>query len=344
MAFNEPQWWYDERAKLIPALLSPAAWLYERASFLRRKISRPYRPQLPVICVGNFTAGGTGKTPTSILVCSALEELGYRPWMLSRGYGGQQSGPLRVESGIHSARAVGDEPLLLARSYPTVVARDRRAGASFIEQHAPANAVIVMDDGLQNPSLVKDLSLAVISASRAIGNGRVIPAGPLRLPLEDQLKLVDALIINGDDERADTLLDAVVAKQPRFHVLTVPIEPITVWQGQRFLAFAGIADPERFFNALRAQGAEVVQTYAQADHRHWTANDAERLLAEAHRLHARLVTTAKDMARLHGVSGSLASLVEMTRVFEITLEIPAAERETFKALLQSAIDKRARDT
>lgn len=171
--------------------------LVGRVATARLQKNNPYSSRLPVICIGNFTVGGSGKTPLALLVAKLVADEGLEPWYLSRGYGGRLPGPTRVDAALHGSVDVGDEPLLLARRAPTVVSRDRSKGAQFIETIATPNAVIIMDDGLQNRSLAKDLVIAVISEDRGFGNGRVIPAGPLRAPLDVQIGLADAIVVTG---------------------------------------------------------------------------------------------------------------------------------------------------
>ncbi len=198
MRLEAPFWWYRRTGALASAL-APLGRLYGRLAEARAARVEPYRSRLPVICIGNFTAGGGGKTPTAIAVASLLAELGARPAFLTRGYGGSSAGPILVKKG-QSAEEVGDEPLLLAEAAPTVVSADRPAGAAAIE--ATEADIIVMDDGFQNPSLAKDLSLVVVDAAAGIGNGLIIPAGPLRAPLEAQLARADALVVIGEGGKA----------------------------------------------------------------------------------------------------------------------------------------------
>ena len=197
MAQSEPSWWYAGGATWQRNLLRPVASLYGRIAAARYSATTPERAARPVICVGNFTAGGTGKTPMSLLIADLVEQNGGAPWFLSRGYGGRLDGQERVDPARHTAAEVGDEPLLLAARAPTVTSRDRRLGAEFIARQAPANAVIIMDDGLQNPALAKDLTIAVVDAARGLGNGAVIPAGPLRAPHAFQLARTDLMVFNG---------------------------------------------------------------------------------------------------------------------------------------------------
>ena len=179
------------------ALLSPAAWVYGRMAQRRFERRTPYASRLPIVCIGNFTAGGTGKTPLTQAVVRLLQDRGIRPVVLSRGYGGSIKDATVVDAAHHRAAEVGDEPLLLAQGVPVVIARDRRAGVQLIEGGGIPADVVIMDDGLQNPSVRKNLVVALVDGGRGVGNGAVIPAGPLRAPLEFQLGLADAIVVNG---------------------------------------------------------------------------------------------------------------------------------------------------
>ena len=203
MPVSEPSWWYGPGGGWQTALLSPIGAIVGAIASRRLQNAKPYRSPLTVICVGNFTAGGSGKTPLALLLAKLVAEENREPWFLSRGYGGRLQGPVCVNPARHSASDVGDEPLLLARTAPTVIARNRREGAETIEALASKNAVIIMDDGLQNPVLAKDLSIAVVDARRGFGNGHVIPAGPLRAPLAVQMNLADLIVLTGQGSSAD---------------------------------------------------------------------------------------------------------------------------------------------
>src|SRR6476661_643641 len=193
---DEPSWWYAPAPGRLAMLLQPLGAIYGRVAEARYFRTTPYRSRLPVICIGNFTSGGTGKTPLAIHLCERLKAAGHEPAVLTRGYGGRLSGPYWVNAASDVARDVGDEALLLARAAPTLVARDRRAGAHAIEMGPHPVTVIVMDDGLQNPGLAKDLTIAVVDGGRGLGNGLTMPAGPLRAPLPFQLELTDAIVVN----------------------------------------------------------------------------------------------------------------------------------------------------
>jgi tetraacyldisaccharide 4'-kinase len=296
---REPPFWW--RAAGIEArLLSPAAAIYGAvaASRLERE---GYRAGLPVICIGNPTFGGAGKTPTALAVARMLKAANEQPVFLSRGYGGHQRGPILVAPDRHRAADVGDEPLLLARVAPTVVAHDRVAGAKAA--HAAGASVIVMDDGFQNPSLVKDFSVLVIDGRRGLGNSKVFPAGPLRAPLDAQLARADAVILVGARREAASAAGVAVEarKLPLFQAWLDPDrEAIAALTGRPVLAFAGIGDPEKVFSTLREAGIAVAATRSFADHHRYTPADARDLCRQADAEGLTLVTTEKDTARLQG--------------------------------------------
>jgi len=288
-------------------MLAPLAWIYGAiaASRLRRSGANA---GVPVICVGNYTLGGAGKTPTVLALVDLLLAAGERPFVLSRGYGGTLAGPVLVEPARHGATEVGDEPLLLAPAAPVVVSADRVAGAKLAV--ARGASVIVMDDGFQNPSLLKHLSLVVVDAARGLGNGAVFPAGPLRAPLDAQLERTGALVVIGEGAAADSVAAAVARRgAPVLRARLVPdANDVATLADRRVLAFAGIGVPEKFFGTLRNCGIDVAVTRPFADHHVYSDSELEALRAEAHRDGLRLVTTAKDLARLGATGADIAAL------------------------------------
>ena len=314
---REPPFWW--RAAAIEArLLAPVAAIYGAVAASRLK-HEGYRAGVPVICIGNPTLGGAGKTPTALAVARMLKAASERPVFLSRGYGGRQRSPLLVAPDRHRAADVGDEPLLLARLAPTVVAHDRVEGAKAA--HAAGASVIVMDDGFQNPSLAKDFSVLVIDGRRGIGNSKVFPAGPLRAPLDDQLARADAVILVGAMGEAASAAGAAVEarKLPLFQARLDPDrEAIAALTGRPVLAFAGIGDPEKVFATLREAGIAVAATRSFADHHRYTPADARDLCRQADAEGLTLVTTEKDTARLRGEEAT-AELAARVRVLPVGL-------------------------
>jgi tetraacyldisaccharide 4'-kinase len=318
-------------------LLSPVASLYGAIVTRRIQKANPHRSRLPVICVGNFTAGGSGKTPLALLLAKVVAEEGREPWFLSRGYGGASVGPVRVDAARHSARDVGDEPLLLARKFPAVVARDRRKGAEAIEALASNNAVIIMDDGLQNPALIKDLSIAVVDAKRGFGNGRIIPAGPLRAPLIVQAPLVQLVVVMGKCSPGDNAALGGLIDAPVISAETRPADNAERFRGQKVLAFAGIANPDRFFSTLDELGADIVAKRSFKDHHSFSEAEAQEVLGAADRSGALLVTTEKDFVRLSGSSGYRAELQKRSETLAITTAIGGEGLDVLRSALRPAI-------
>lgn len=315
---REPAFWW-RRPGLAASLLWPAGAIY--GAITAHRMMRPGAAAgVPVVCIGNLTAGGTGKTPAAILVAQMLTAAGRKPFMLTRGYGGREAGPVQVDQARHRAEDVGDEPLLLARVAPTVVARDRVAGAAFARS-AGAD-VIVMDDGFQNPSLAKDLSIVVIDGRRGIGNGMAIPAGPLRAPFKRQLDHAHAVLVIGDGGAAEPVVAA--ARDRALAIFRGRLEPdaqeVAKLRGRPVLAFAGIGDPEKFYTTLREAGIEVRVRRSFADHHRFRRSEAADMIRTCEREGLVPVTTEKDRVRLSWKDDLLA-LVSMTHTLPVRLVV-----------------------
>jgi len=292
-------------------LLAPAAAFYDLAGRWRARLTMPYTASIPVICVGNLTMGGTGKTPVALAIGAHLHAQRSRVTFLTRGYGGSERGPVMVDARRHDAREIGDEPLLLAALAPTIVARDRAAGARLAANEGAE--VIVMDDGLQNSTLAKSLAIVVVDGETGFGNGLVFPAGPLRESVTRGAARADLFIVMGPDRHALT------AKLGRHApVVQARLEPAPAPQlaGARCIAFAGIGRPAKFFATLESLGAQLIERVGFPDHHPYRLDEIETLFARARTAGARVVTTAKDQVRLPSALRNFVDIVTVHAVFE----------------------------
>jgi len=336
---REPGFWHRP-SSWKSHLLRPLAALYGAVA-ARRLRRQGFDAGLPVFCVGNYHVGGAGKTPTVLALARMLRALGERPVVLSRGYGGRLRGPVMVDPARHLAADVGDEPLMMSLEVPVAVARNRIDGVALAKSQRAS--VILMDDGFQNPSVAKDASLIVIDSERGLGNGRVLPAGPLRAPLKPQLARTDALVVVGTGGAAAALVDDVRARGGQ--VFAAQLKPdensVAALTGKRLLAFAGIGDPGRFFRTLRGCGLDVVRERAFADHHFFSESDLDALQTDARRDQLTLVTTDKDFARLRGGAEPPAFGNEIA-AFAVTLQFAdgAAVRKFLADRLFKAREKK----
>ncbi len=312
-----PAFWSDSES-LAGRLLAPVGWAVGAVTLAR--MGRPAaRAGIPVVCIGNPTVGGSGKTPVAQMVADRLAAAGCRPAILLRGYGGSQAGPLVVGPQA-TAADIGDEALLHAKAHLTVVSRDRVAGARLAA--STGADVVVMDDGFQNPSLAKDLSLLVVDGGYGLGNGRVLPAGPLRAPFDPQLARADGLVVVGRGTAGDELAARAAAAHKAVLRVTLRVESaMAEWlAGRDVLAFCGIGRPAKFVETLGQAGARNAILRPFPDHHAYSEADADRLLDEAARTGLPLVTTAKDAVKLAG-SPRLAELAAAARVVAISAAV-----------------------
>ena len=296
-----PSFWWHPKPTILARLLSPLGWLYGRIT-AARMARTGHKAACPVICIGNWTAGGAGKTPVALAIAALLQQHGHRPVFLSRGYGGRLSGPVQVDPELHTPDDCGDEPLLLARLAPAVIAQDRVAGAQLASQ---LGTIIIMDDGLQNPSLQKTVAFAVVDGAVGVGNGLCLPAGPLRAPVADQWPQTDAMIVIAQD------------RSPNHTSKTMP-KPVFVGRldpdpalaasltGRSVLAVAGIGRPEKFLLTLQQAGAKTCTLRAFGDHHPYTRSEIESLIRDSEQMQAQLVTTTKDHVRIQACAPDLA--------------------------------------
>lgn len=314
---REPAFWYRP-PKLMSRLLWPLGTIYGAVTEWR--MDRAGRsPGIPVICIGNYHVGGAGKTPVTLRLAEILRASGEFPIVVSRGYGGRLPGPVCVVPDVHSACDVGDEPLMMATRLPVVVSRDRVAGAALAKSKGAS--VILLDDGFQNPSLRKDLSVVVIDGNRGVGNGQVFPAGPLRAPLPAQTARTDVLVIVGEARSTGGIVERLDRRGVPVLRATLRADANSVMalRDRRVLAFAGIGDPDRFFSTLRAHGVNVVDAKSFADHHAFSASELAHLSEVAGEKSLKLVTTEKDMARIRS-DASLAAFAHSIATFAVTME------------------------
>jgi tetraacyldisaccharide 4'-kinase len=299
MPLHTPRFWQSNG--WLAHAMQPLAVLYTLIVRLRGAISRRRIAPVPVICVGNVVAGGAGKTPTTQAILRLLQDWGISPYVVARGYGGRLTGPVRVDIAAHGPAEVGDEPLMHAAIAPTIISRNRYRGVKMAAE-AGARAVL-MDDGLQNRTLAPNFSFLVLDGAYGLGNGRVMPAGPLREPLKSALQRSSAAILIGEDKH--NLAAAVPSYIP---LIRAHIEPdqnaARLLKGCRVIAFCGLARPEKFFDTMRSIGAEVMETIAFPDHHLYQSEDLQELIDYARSIPAYLVTTQKDWVniptRFHG--------------------------------------------
>jgi tetraacyldisaccharide 4'-kinase len=322
-----PEFW--RRGGLRPLLLSPASAIWRRRAAARFHNASPSKVDAPVICIGNAVAGGAGKTPVALAVNESLMRHGIAAHFLSRGYGGREPGPLRVNPDLHSAADVGDEPLLLAQHAPTWIAHDRVAGAQAAV--AAGAGAIVMDDGFQNPSLFKDISILVVDGGYGFGNGYVMPAGPLREDLGAAVDRADAIAIIGTDDAS--IEKHLGGRRPVIAARFVPVIEDDDLSGQPVVAFAGIGRPEKFFETLSGMGCTLVATRSFADHHAYSADEVMRLIDTASAAGAIAVTTEKDATRLP------LEARDMVRTLRVTLEW--RDRDALDTVLAPALQARA---
>jgi len=329
-----PFWW--TKADWRAWALWPASAIYGAVARKRLVNAKREKMQAPVLCVGNLTVGGSGKTPVAVALAKTAREMGLNPGILSRGHGGSVGPhPHLVDPHHDSARHVGDEPLLLARAAPVAVTPDRAAGARLLINHGCD--LLIMDDGFQSARIHIDYALIVVDARRGIGNGHTIPGGPMRAPLIDQMRFADGVLKMGKGNAADIVVrQAARAGRPFFQASVKPFYPEGL-AGSRCLAYAGIGDPSKFFDTVRGSGTELVVAKSFGDHYFFSEFDAQELLSTADEQGLEVVTTAKDYVRLDHSGPALEELRRRSKVIEIeaVFELDRAPRTIIQSTLEA---------
>ncbi len=305
MLFKTPKFWYrpnDTRAPLIEHLLSPLSWLYAMGYNIDQSRKNRQHVDIPILCVGNIIAGGAGKTVTAQSFMSLVQKhkLAKKPHFLTRGYGSKIKGTMLVNLAQHSYEQCGDEPLLLAQDAPTIISKNRPEGADLAQRKGAD--LVIMDDGLQNPTLHKDISIVVIDGEMGFGNQKLLPAGPLRESLDEGFHKADAFVLIGQDKRD---LIPTLPKKPIFSARFSALNEDAPSKDKPYVAFAGMGYPQKFFSYLKTLGYTLVEELDFPDHKPYTNNDIKALRAMAQSHKAELITTEKDIIRLpqgHGLN------------------------------------------
>ena len=328
---NSPKFWYrnDWLSKVLALIIYPLSIIWIIISFIKKKVSKTYRSRLKIICVGNLNIGGTGKTPFAIYTYKILKELGFNPVFLTRGYGGKEKGPIKVES-THQYKDVGDEALLLNNIGPTIVSRDRSLGAKFIENHKYNYDVILMDDGLQNYQLEKNIKFLLVDKNLKFGNKLCVPAGPLREPINQRLKEIDSIILTGNNTDQDIGLRKVSDYISVFNS-SIKIMQSSNIKGNKFLAFCGLASPDKFYETLEKGGCKVFLTKSFPDHHQYTEEEINHLILKAKNKNLTLITTAKDYVKILDKKNEI-------QVLSIESSFNAKDELRFKAFLKEKLN------
>ena len=328
MPIKTPSFWYNDSKNaphIAEHLLTPFSYVYNLGRKIDQAGKKPQKIGIPVICVGNITAGGSGKTPTTLALLDIIRkhELFKSPYILTRGYGGSEKGPILINH-HNTAAQIGDEPLLLADKAPVIVSADRIKGATLAKDKGAD--LILMDDGFQNPSLMKDISVLVIDGEAGFGNGKLLPAGPLREPISEALKKAQIAVIIGQDKHK---ISALIPDNILTYSAKIKAETENLDKSKPVIAFAGLGRPEKFKNTLENNGFEVAGFYPYADHYPYKDADLEFMLLQAQKKHADLITTEKDFFRVP------EQFRKNIRTLPITLEFD--EEEKLVDFLQNSI-------
>lgn len=336
-----PFWW--EKAGWQAWMLSPFSLVYGKIAGRRMRTAKRASVPVPVICIGNFTVGGAGKTPTAIAIARAALAKGLKPGFLSRGYGGNLDVTTLVDVEHHRSVDVGDEPLLLAREASTVISRRRVEGARRLVEEGVD--LIIMDDGFQSARLTLDYALVVIDTVRGIGNGHMVPGGPVRAPLAEQMRQLSGLVKVGNGHAADAIIRVAARAAKPIFVSAIKPKEIPGFAGKRVLAYAGIADPAKFYRTVASLGGDIVIERSFPDHHHFSDDEITDLVDQAQIQDLQLVTTAKDIVRLRGHHGRAEELLWNSQVIEIDMvfDDPNAAATIIDAAMENCRMRRVRE-
>ena len=324
-----PKFWYNNNlsSKMLIVLFFPLSLLWILISLLQKIFIKKYKSKLKVICIGNLTIGGTGKTPFAIYTYKLLKKLGYKPVFLTRGYGGHFKGPIEVKD-THNSKDVGDETLLLNKIGPTIVSKDRSFGAKLIEKHEDNFNVIIMDDGLQNYQLEQDIKFLLIDKNLKFGNEFCIPAGPLREPVSQGLMTIDAIVLTGNNNKDDDFNN--VHNKTIFNTKVKTIKSLKI-KNEKLLAFCGLANSNKFYETLKENGFNVISTKSFPDHFEYKNEDIDKLISEANRKNLKLITTEKDYVKIKDDKN-------MVNTLPIEFELDFKDKTIFISFLEEKLN------
>ncbi len=322
------EFWYkkDIFSKLISYIMYPLSIVWISISLIKELFSKKYQTKLKVICIGNLTVGGTGKTPFAISTFTWLTELGYSPVFLTRGYGGIEKGPIEVKE-FHTHFNVGDEALLLSKVGITIVAKNRSVGAKFIENHKNNFDIIIMDDGLQNFQLYRNLNILLIDNENLFGNEFCLPAGPLRQTISHGMKKINAIVLTGNDKNKIGINEKLAYNVPIFHS-NIILEKLVKDKNQQYLAFCGLGNPLKFYKTLKKYKFHIAKTKSFPDHYKYKDIDIINLQKEAQTQNLKLITTEKDYVKIADNDK------ELIDVLSIKLDLEKNDKDKFKSLLR----------
>lgn len=325
MRLEYPDFW--QKNGVMPMLLWPLSQLYLFFGMIRKIFSRPQRLGKFVICVGNVTVGGTGKTQMIKWIAEKLVAKNISVVILTKGYGSSCRSPVLV-AGNSTAKEVGDESLELSSIAPVIASSDRLKARSLIEQMNPS--VILVDDGLQNYSFIKDFSILMLDPTRSVGNGKIIPSGPLREKMDSALSRVDMVVSAGDEQIKDyRLLQKIFASKARFFKASINLFPEHDLQ-MPYIAFCGIGNPEKFFSSLEKNGYKLIEKIRYPDHHYYSSKELQDLVAKAQSYGAKLITTAKDYTKIPNNLGVLVAYAKLDFGGEEDNVFTIIENEIFK--------------
>ncbi len=306
---KSPKHW--QQAGAIALLLYPFSLIYRMASAFPRMTTNPWRANVPIICVGNIVAGGAGKTPITIDVATRLKNIGKNPHIITRGYGGDAVGPIMVETNSNW-HDTGDEAIILSATAPTWVAKDRKAGVASAANNGADT--VILDDGFQNPSLIKDLSIVVVDGGFGFGNKMLLPAGPLRESINAGISRADAVVIIGDDKQGARA--SILQANAKIEILQARLQPTNgdELKDRDVIAFAGIGRPEKFFETITKMGCNLKSSHPFPDHHEYSVRDISPILEMAEKINAAVVTTEKDAVKIP------ANMLEKITVIKVKIE------------------------